>query len=261
MRRAELGMGLAAVASASIAKPVPAHFNLSAFDRCTRAFRVFAAIAVSLVAFAHEAATQEPVHRIGVIQGVPVPHAEQASRDALRARGYDVGRNLQIETRYFQGEVDRIPALVAELVTLHPDIIVATSPQAAVAVRAIAPTIPLVFLSVADPVGLGLVPNLAHPGGNVTGVATNVPEGFAAKVLEMLKTVAPAASRIAILINPTNQMHQREQMKFPDTARRLGVELVPVQASKVEELEAAFQEARSKGAEAIDVFGDALHSR
>src|SRR5262245_49778474 len=223
MRQGALNTVLAATASVSIDMPVSAHsnLNLSALERCIRAFRVLAIVVVSLAFFAHDAATQERVYRIGVIQGVPVPEAEQASRDALHARGYDVGRNLQIEIRYFQGEVDRIPALVAELVTLHPDIIVATNPQAAVAVRAIAPTIPFVFLSVADPVGLGLVPNLAHPGGNVTGVATNVPEGFAAKVLEMLKTVAPAASRIAILINPTNQMHQREQMKFPDTARRL----------------------------------------
>src|SRR5262249_27327180 len=68
----------------------------------------------------------------------------------------------------------------------------------------------------------------------------------------------PAASRIAILINPTNQRHQQLQMTFPDIARRLGVELIPVQASKVEELEAAFQEARAKGAEAIFAFGDAL---
>ena len=142
---------------------------------------------------------------------------EQAFRDALRARGYDVGRNLQIEYRYTQGQFDRIPALVAELVALHPDIIVATAPQTAVAVHAAAPTIPLVFVAVADPVALGLVPNLAHPGGNVTGIATMVPEDFGAKMLQLLKTVAPAASRIAILVNPTNQMHQREQLKFPDT--------------------------------------------
>jgi putative ABC transport system substrate-binding protein len=261
MRRAELSMGLAAVASVSIAKPAPAHSNLSVLDRCKRAFRALAVIAVGLVSFAHEATTQEPVHRIGIIQGVPVPHAQQAFRDALRARGYEVGRNLQIEDRYFQGEVDRIPALVAELVALHPDIIVATTPQTAVAVRATAPNIPLVFLTVADPVGLGLVPTLAHPGGNVTGVATLVPEDFGAKLLELLKTVAPAASRIAILVNPTNQLHQRKQLKFPDYARRLGVELITVKASKAEDLEAAFQEARARGAEAINTLGDALTVR
>jgi putative tryptophan/tyrosine transport system substrate-binding protein len=261
MRGDELIASLAAATSAGLAKLALSHSNLSALGRCTRACRALCVIAVGLASFAHEAATQEHVHRIGILQGAPAPEAEQMFRDALRASGYDDGRNLKIEVRYTQGQSDRIPGLLAELVSLHPDIIIATGPQNAVAVHAIALTIPVVFVSVADPVGVGLVPNLAHPGGNVTGVATNVPEGFAAKVLELLKTVVPAASRIAILINPTNQMHQREQMKFPDTARRLGVELLPVQASKVEELEAAFQEAHAKGAEAIDVFGDALHIR
>ena len=261
MRRGKLIASLAAMASASLAKLASSHSNLSALDRCTRAFRVLAVIAVSLVAFAQEAVTQEPVHRIGIIGGVPSPEAQQEFRDELSARGYDVGRNLQIEVRYYQGQVDRIPALVEELVALHPDIIVATTPQTAVAVHATAPTIPLVFLTVADPVGLGLVPNLAHPGGNVTGVATLVPEDFVAKLLELLKTAAPAASRIAMLVNPTNQIQQREQLKFPDYARRLGVELVTVEASKVEELEGAFQEARAKGAEAIYVLGDALTVR
>ena len=255
MRREELIASLAA----SLAKLARAHSNLLALDRCTRAFRVLAAIAVSLVSFAHEAATQEPVHRIGILQGGPAPEAQKAFRDELRARGYDEGRNLQIETRYYQGQSDRIPALVAELVALHPDIIVATAPQTALAVRAAAPTIPLVFLTIADPVALGLVENLAHPGGNVTGIMTMVPEAFGAKMLQLLKTAAPAASRIAILVNPTNPLHKPDG--FADPARQLGVELVIVQASKVEELEAAFQEARARGAEAINVLGDAVTVR
>src|SRR5215813_14117601 len=221
-----------------------------------RAFRVLTLVGAGLASFAHEAATQEPIHRIAIVEAVPVPELEQVLRDEFHARGHDVGRNLQIEWRYTQGQYDRLPELVAELVALRPDIIIASVPQTSVAIHAAAPTIPLVFVTVSDPVGLGLVPNLAHPGGNVTGLATTVPEGFAAKVLELLKTATPGASRIAILINPTNQMHQREQMKFSDTARRLGVELIPVQASKVEELEAAFQDAHAKGAQAIFAFGD-----
>ena len=257
MRREEVIASLAA----SLAKLARAHSNLLALDRCNRAFRVVALTAVSLVSFAYGAAAQEPVRRIAIISGVQVPALEHAMRDGLRARGYVEGRNLQIEYRYTQGQFDRLPSLVAELVALRPEIIVATAPQTAVAVHATAPTIPLVFLTVADPVGLGLVPNLAHPGGNVTGVATMVPEDFDAKMLQLLKTVVPTASRIAILANPTNQMHQRVQLKYPDTARRLGVELVWVEASKVEDLEAAFQEARAKGAEAISVLGDAITLR
>jgi putative ABC transport system substrate-binding protein len=259
MRSGELIASLAATAQAGLAELVRAHSMLSALDKCVRAFRVLAVVGVGLTSFAHQAATQEPVRRIGIIQGIPVPEAQKAFRDELRARGYDEGRNLQIETRYTQGRPDRIPELVAELVALHPEIIVATSPQTALAVRAAAPTIPLVFLTIADPIGLGLVPNLARPGGNVTGVTTLVPEGFPAKMLELLKTAAPAASRVAILMNPTNPLHKPEL--FADAARQLGVELITVQASKVEDLEAAFQEAHARGAEAINVLGDGVTVR
>jgi putative ABC transport system substrate-binding protein len=148
---------------------------------------------------------------------------------------------------------------VAELVALRPDIIVATASQIATAVRAAAPTIPLVFLFIGDPVGLGLVPNLARPGGNVTGVTTMLPEGFGGKPLQLLKTAAPTASRIAVLVNPTNQLHKPDELVDP--ARQLGVELITVRASKVEDLEAAFQEAHARGAEAINVLGDALTFR
>jgi putative tryptophan/tyrosine transport system substrate-binding protein len=261
MRRGELIASLAAKASASPASMAPAHSNLSALDRCMRTFRVLAAIAVGLISFPYEASAQEQVRRIAFLGGVPVPEVDQPFRNELRARGYDVGRNLQIEYRDYQGQFDRIPALVAEIVASRPDIMVATSPQTALAVRAAAPTIPFVFITIADPVGLGLVPEMARPGGNVTGIATMVPEGFGSKMLELLKTVAPAASRIAILANPTNQMHQRGQLEMSDAARRLGVELVTVQASKVEDLEGAFQEARERGVEAIDVLGDPVTFR
>ena len=133
----------------------------------------------------------------------------------MSARGYEVGRNLQIEVRYTQGQVDRIPSLMAELVALHPDIIVVGGSENAVAVHAIAPTIPLVFVTVADPVALGLVPNLAHPGGNVTGIMTMVPEGFGAKLLQLLKTAAPDASRIAQFGQSENQLHKPDHWSLP----------------------------------------------
>jgi putative tryptophan/tyrosine transport system substrate-binding protein len=139
-----------------------------------------------------------------------------------------VGGNLQIEYRYSQGRTDRIPALVAELVALDPEVIVAGGPSA-VAVHATAPTIPLVFMNVADPVGLGLVENLAHPGGNVTGFATTVPEGLVEKQLQLLKAIVPQASRIAVLINPTNPVHRPELPRLSEIGRLLGVELFVVE--------------------------------
>jgi putative ABC transport system substrate-binding protein len=253
MQRGKLIARLAATVPAGFAKLGRARCNLSPLERCTRALRVLAVIAIGMASFAHEAATQEPVHRIAIVQSSTGKVAEQFYSDALRAKGYEVGRNLQIDYRYTD-QLDRIPALVAELVAIRPEIIVVAGSDHAVAVHAAAPTIPLVFFSVADPVFLGLVPNLAHPGGNVTGTMTIVPEGFADKLLELLKSATPDASRIAILFNPKNRLNNPDQLADP--ARRLGVELVMVRASKVEELDAAFQEARSRGAEAIFIFGD-----
>ena len=92
----------------------------------------------------------------------------------------------------------------------------------------------------------------------MTGFATAFPEEFIAKQLQLLKTVVPTVQKIAVLVNSTNQIHQREQVKFPETARRLAIELFPVEASKVEQLAGAFETAHAKGANAIDVLGDPL---
>jgi putative ABC transport system substrate-binding protein len=185
----------------------------------------------------------------------------QAWLEGLRERGYVVGRNLQIEYRYSQAQSEQIPALVAELVALGPEVIVTVGPQQTVAVHAAAPTIPLVFLFVADPVALGLAESLAHPGGNVTGFATVVPEGFTGKQLQLLKELVPRASRIAVLLNPENPMTQRFRPDLPEIGRQAGVALVVVEASQPEQLETAFEIAHTQGAEAIHVLGDPLTNR
>ena len=223
-----------------------------------RRHRTLVVIAASLILFASQARGQQPVHRIGVLANTQDPEMTQAFLEGLRERGYVVGQNLQIEYRYSQGRTEGIPALVAELVALGPEIIVAEAPPNALAVHAAAPTVPLVFISVADPVALGLVESLAHPGGSVTGFATVVPEDFVGKQLQLLKAFVPQASRIAVLINPTNPMHRREQAKLPEFGRLLGVELVIVEASTPDQFETAFDAARKQGAEAIHVLGDPL---
>jgi ABC-type uncharacterized transport system substrate-binding protein len=139
-----------------------------------RRHRALAVIAASLILFASQARGQQPVHRIGVLMATETPENAQALLEGLRERGYVVGRNLQIDYRYSQARTEQIPALVAELAALGPEVIVASTAQNAVAVHAAAPTVPLVFIAVADPVALGLVESLAHPGGNVTGFATLV---------------------------------------------------------------------------------------
>jgi putative ABC transport system substrate-binding protein len=217
-----------------------------------------AVVAASLMLFTSQARGQQLVHRIGVLMVTETPEQTQALVEGLGERGYIVGQNLHIEYRYSQGRTEEIPTLVAELIAIGPEVIVASTTPNAVAVHAATPAIPLVFVGLGDPVGVGIVENLAHPGGNVTGFANVVPEGFVGKQLQLLKALVPQASRIAVLINPTNPLHQRDRARLAEFGPQLGVELVVVEASKPDQLEAAFETAHTQGAEAIHVLGDPL---
>src|SRR5437899_248504 len=108
-------------------------------------YRSLAVIAASLILFSSQAQGQQPVHRVGVLKVTEVPEQEQALLEGLRERGYVSGRNLQIEYRFSQDRTEQIPALVAELVAFRPEVIVAATPQNAIAVHVNAPTVPLVF--------------------------------------------------------------------------------------------------------------------
>jgi putative ABC transport system substrate-binding protein len=220
--------------------------------------RSLAVIATGLTLFASQAGGQQPVHRVGVLTTTENLEQTQAWLEGLRERGYVAGGNLQIEYRYSQGLNEQTPALVAELVAFGPEVILAGGTPPAIAVHAGAPTIPLVFVAVGDPVAVGLVENLAHPSGNVTGFSTVVPEGFVGKQLEFLKALVPQASRIAVLINPTNQTARRDQARLAEFGPLLGVELFVVEASNPAQLETAFEAARKESAEGILVLGDAL---
>jgi putative ABC transport system substrate-binding protein len=215
-------------------------------------------IVASLTLFASQASGQQPVHRIAYLGNVENPEPKRAWLEGLRERGYVEGQNLQIEYRWVQGQLEKVPALIAELIASNPEIIVTSQSNPAVAIHASAPRIPLVFVNLGDPVGLGLVDNLAHPGGNVTGISALVPEGFAGKQLQLLKEFVPQASRIAVLVNPTMLAHQLELQRLPAFGRQLGVELVFVDASKADQLEGAFQTARNQRAEAIHILDGTL---
>jgi putative ABC transport system substrate-binding protein len=135
------------------------------------------------------------------------PNILEAWRSGLRERGWIEGKNLFVEYRYTQ-PTDRYPALVAELTALRPDLVVGAGPQAAVALKSATATIPIVFVGVADPVGLGLVQSLARPGGNITGLSTFVPGDFTSKGVEILRELVPGASKVALLVNPGNPIHR-----------------------------------------------------
>lgn len=142
------------------------------------------------------------VWRLGVIANSPPSPETERIWDAflrtLQERGYIEGRNLVLERRYLEGKPERAKDLASELVRLKVDLIVAAANPATVAAKASTSTIPIVMVSVADPVGAGLVESLAHPAGNITGVS-NFPQDLVPKRLELLKTVLPGASHVAFI--------------------------------------------------------------
>ena len=226
------------------------------------------AIAVGLVAGwsaampSQDAQAQKPERalRLAVICGA---RCEGTGYDALKeglARlGWIEGRNLVVDRRGAEGDQSRLPALAAELVALKPDVMIAVAPQPTRAAKEAAGNIPIVMVGVADPVGVGLVPSLGRPGGNLTGFTTLVPGGFGGKQLELLTQARPGATRIAALVNPRNDVAMKLfPGDVPPAAARLGLQLQVVEASTPTQLEAAIDAAVRGRAEGLLVFGDPL---
>jgi putative ABC transport system substrate-binding protein len=156
---------------------------------------------------AARAQQREKMRRIGVLMNIAADDAEAPVRVAafaqgLQELGWTIGRNLRIEYRWSAGEADRIRRYAAEISAFSPDVIVASGGAHAAAVQQAAATVPIVFLSVNDPVAAGLVASLARPGGTATGF-TALEFGTSAKWLELLKQIAPGVARVAVL-RPTN---------------------------------------------------------
>ena len=181
-----------------------------------------------------------------------------AIRQGLKDAGYVEGRNIAIKYRSADGRFDRLPALAAELVADPVTTIVAVlSPAAATAAKAATATIPIVFAMGADPVDLGLVSSLNHPGGNVTGVTFFI-NSLGAKRLELLRELIPNATVIGVVINPRNPTSKSQTRDVQAAARTLGVELLILNASSERDIEAAFASAVQQRANAIMVGADAF---
>jgi putative tryptophan/tyrosine transport system substrate-binding protein len=134
-------------------------------------------------------------------------------REGLRELGYIEGQNVSIEYRWAEGQYERFPALIAELVGAKVDLIVTAGTPSALAVKQSAPSTPLVMVAVGDPVGSGLIASFARPDGNATGLTSIAPE-LEGKRLELLREVLPNASTVAVLWNPANAF--REKRCAPD---------------------------------------------
>jgi putative ABC transport system substrate-binding protein len=172
---------------------------------------------------------------------------DEAFRQGLRELGYVEGRSIVIEYRYAEGNAERLPKLASELVRLKVDVLVAAAgAPGALAAKQVTKTVPIVLASVADPVGLGLVANLAQPGGNVTGLSLVGPD-TAGKRLQILKEVVPALSSVAVLWNPANPGNTLILEEIRVAARALGVKVQSLEGHGPEDFETAFKAARGAG--------------
>jgi putative ABC transport system substrate-binding protein len=192
------------------------------------------------------------------------PTSLETKRDYLAAfhrglgdTGFVEGRNVAVEYRWAEGQNNRLPTLVAELVLRQVSVIaVLESTAGALAAKAATQTIPIVFLQGADPVLIGLVSSLNHPGGNLTGIALFLAD-VAAKRFGLLLELVPSARSIGYLYNPTNPVFaQTETKEVQAAADALGVRLHSVTASRLSEIETAFEHLVDQRADALFVGSD-----
>ena len=201
-------------------------------------------LAVLVAPFAAHAQPAEKVYRIGFLRAGQPPTAwVEALQQGLRERGYIDGQNVVIEYRVTDGSLAPLPQLAEALVQSKVDVIVASSSPSAVAAKHVTTSVPIVFVNVFDPVEIGLVPSLAHPGGNITGLAATSPE-LAGKRLELLRELVPPLRRVAVLSHPATPSHLKQVQGAEEAARALGMEMQLVSVHGPEDFEAAFQAMR-----------------
>jgi putative ABC transport system substrate-binding protein len=185
-----------------------------------------------------------------------------AFREGLRELGYEEGRNIIIEYRWADGKYDHFPVLVAELIAAKVDAIVTAGTPAALAVKNATTTVPLVMVAVGDPIGTGLVPSLARPGGNLTGLSSIAPD-LEGKRLQLLREVTPALSYVAMFINSLNPFHVSSMKQAHDAAQAMGIKLQLHDIRKSEDLDEAFAAIRKERPDALLILADRvfLHNR
>ena len=207
--------------------------------------------------FAADAQPAAQVPRIGVLESNS-SSSLVSFKQGLKERGYVEGKSIVFEYRWANGKVAEFPRLAADLVRLKVDVIFAGTTPAALAARDATNTIPIVFATVADPIGVKLVSSLPRPGGNVTGLTTNNIE-VAGKRLEILKEMLGGkVSRLAMLFNPADASNVLALQAIEDSARKLKVTLRPFPAKGPEDFAGAFSAMASERIDAILVAAGVL---
>ena len=199
------------------------------------------------------------VRRIGILMTAAAddPLAQSwlaAFAQGLQQFGWELGGNLRMDIRWGEGDTERFRKFAAELVALAPDVILATAASTVIYLQQASRTIPIVFVTTIDPVGSGLVASLARPGGNATGF-TNIEFSLSAKLLELLKQVAPQVTRVAVIRDPTVPAGSGGFAAIQTAAPAFGVELFPVGVHDAGEIERVIAEFASVANGGLIVVG------
>lgn len=197
--------------------------------------------------------------RMGVlVSGSEITHARFINelKDGLRENGYVDGKNINLSTRYANGEIGKMPALAAELVRDRVDLIFAGGDQAVLAVKGATQTIPIVMVA-CDALAAGLITNLARPGGNLTGV-TCINSDLAAKRFELMAALVPSAKVMAIILNRDDPRMRAELVRTDEASRATGVKLLPLAVRALPDIPAAFKDASDAGAKGVIVVFDSF---
>ena len=217
------------------------------------------------LSFPARAQPQGKVRRIGFL-GNSTPVLEEnligPFREGLRDHGYIERKNIVIEWRWAEGQYERFPALIAELIASKVELIVTAGTPASLAVKKAAPNIPLVMIAVGDPVGTGLIKSLAHPGGKITGL-TSIASDLEGKRLELLREVVPKVSHIAVLWNPASPFQVVSEKELQTAAHGLRIKVLSLGVKDTKELDKAFAAILKDRPGALLVLADRLflHNR
>jgi putative ABC transport system substrate-binding protein len=222
-----------------------------------RSLLVAALVGVSAALGSANPAAAQPLPRmvrIGVLAPEPSPLLD-GLRQGLRALGYVEGETVRIEYRFAEGRAERLPMLAAALVAMPVEVIVTFGTTAALAARDATSSIPIVMGALGDPVAAGLVSNLAHPGGNVTGLSSLTAE-TEPKRLEMLRDLLPRLARVVVLSNPINPYSAIALSRMREAAQAMRLGLDVVELARDGELGAAFSAIRAHNPDAVLVIPD-----
>jgi putative ABC transport system substrate-binding protein len=216
-------------------------------------------LAVPLASFAQQ---RSKVGRVGFLSARSRPVSLDSDEyggfpQGMRELGYVEGKNLVIDWRYAEGKYERLPELLAELIRLKVDVIVAPGSPVISAVQKAGTNVPIVVVNAQDPVGSGLIKSLARPGGNITGLSSLAVD-IGPKHLEMLLGMVPKLTRVAILVNFDNPSHSVTLKNIQAAAQKVNARIFPVDARTAPEIEKAFSAMTRAKAEGVIVARDAL---